>query len=275
MVDQFAPQARIIRIELDAGELSHPRVNSYLNIHGRAAPTLARIRKGLAGSNVPDRTPWLRQIDEWKKQHPLAFASGDPLKPQAVVDAVNRATAGRDLICVSGVGSHQQWTARHFDFDYPRRLWLTSAGHGAMGFDLPVALGAQQIRPDTMVVCLVGDGSLQMNIQELATVVSFALPVKIFVLDNRRLAIVSQFQMLNWNRDPTCGDKWNPDFAEIARAYGIPSATVRLHSELDAAVRKTLETDGPALLHCLVDPGEDITPMLLAGQTLDKMWAKA
>lgn len=272
--DQFAPQARIVRIELDEGELSHPRVRAGLDLHGAAAPTLERIQRALAGRQFKDHTAWLDQIAKWRKEHRLEFAAGDPLKPQAVVAAVNRATAGRDLVCVSGVGSHQQWTARHFDFDYPRRLWLTSGGHGAMGFDLPVAMGAQRIRPDTLVVCMVGDGSIQMNIQELATIVSFCLPVKIVVMDNRRLAIVSQFQMLNWNRDPTCGDKWNPDFAAIARAYGLWGETVKAAADLDGAVGRLLDHDGPGLLHCLVDPGEDISPMLLAGQSLDKMWVQ-
>lgn len=272
--DKFAPRARIIRVEIDSGELSHARVVSHCVLHGRAAPVLARLADALSAIERPDRAPWLRTIDAWRKVHRLDYESGDPLKPQAVVSAVNRATAGRDLICVSGVGSHQQWVARHFDFDFPRRRWLTSGGHGAMGYDLPVALGAQQCTPGTLVVCLVGDGSIQMNIQELASIVAFALPVKIVVIDNNRLGIVSQFQKLNWNRDPTCGDKWNPDFAAIARAYGLWAGTVRSATEIDAGVAQMLQQDGPALLHCVVDPNEDLSPMLLAGQTLDKMWAR-
>jgi acetolactate synthase-1/2/3 large subunit len=272
--DQFAPKARIIRIEIDPGELSHPRVISHCVLHGRAAPVLARLADSLANVKLPDREPWLHTIDGWRKVHRLDYADGDPLKPQAVVSAVNRATAGRDLICVSGVGSHQQWVARHFDFDFPRRRWLTSGGHGAMGYDLPVALGAQQSAPRALVVCLVGDGSIQMNIQELATIVAFELPVKIVVIDNHRLGIVSQFQKLNWNRDPTCGDKWNPDFAAIARAYGLWADTVRSAADLDGGVARLLQQKGPGLLHCEVDPNEDLTPMLLAGQTLDKMWAR-
>jgi acetolactate synthase-1/2/3 large subunit len=273
-IDQFAPKARIIRIEIDPGELSHPRIESHCVLHGRAAPVLAHLAESLSNVTHPDRAPWMRTIDAWRKVHRLDFVEGDPLKPQAVVRAVNRATAGRDLICVSGVGSHQQWVARHFDFDFPRRRWLTSGGHGAMGYDLPVALGAQHSAPGALVVCLVGDGSIQMNIQELATIVAFELPVKIVVIDNHRLAIVSQFQKLNWGRDPTCGDKWNPDFAAIGRAYGLWAETARSVADLDGAVARLLQQRGPALLHCEVDPKEDLSPMLLAGQTLDKMWAR-
>jgi acetolactate synthase-1/2/3 large subunit len=173
---------------------------------------------------------------------------------------------------VTGVGSHQHWVARHFDLDFPRRALLTSGGHGAMGYDLPSAVGAQLVRPAARVLCVVGDGSLQINLQELASVVERELPVKIVVLDNRRLGIVSQFQLQNWDADPTCGRKWNPDFAAVARAYGIPSWTVSHEEEAEPALAAMLAEPGPALVHCLIDPAEDVVPMLLAGQTLDRMW---
>jgi acetolactate synthase-1/2/3 large subunit len=122
-------------------------------------------------------------------------------------------------------------------------------------------------------LCFVGDGSFQMNIQELATVVEHELPVKVLVLDNHRLGIVSHFQNLNWGTDPTCGDKWNPDFAAIATAYGIPSATVTAPSQVESAVRDALAAPGPFLIHFVVDPAEDVSPMLLANQTMDDMWS--
>jgi acetolactate synthase-1/2/3 large subunit len=191
-----------------------------------------------------------------------------------VIETLDRLTADDPVICVSGVGSHQQWTARHFTFDYPRRIWLTSGGHGAMGFDLPVAIGAQRARPGYRVLCCVGDGSLQMNIQELASLVSYELPVKIVVLDNHRLAIVSQFQRLTWGRDPTCGEKWNPDFAAIARAYGLRAETAADPDALEPALERALASSGAALVHCIVDPNEDVSPMLLGGQTIDAMWTR-
>lgn len=179
------------------------------------------------------------------------------------------------MVCTSGVGSHQQWTARHFDFDFPRRAWLTSGGHGAMGYDLPAALGAQLARPNALVLCFAGDGSLQMNLQELANAASQKLPVKIFALDNQRLGIVSQFQKLNWQTDPTCGGKENPDFASIARAFGLWGASVAQREDLDAVVEAALAAPGPALVHCRVDPSEDVVPMLLAGKSMDAMWPYA
>ncbi len=141
-----------------------------------------------------------------------------------------------------------------------------------MGYDLPTAVGAQLERPDLPVVCFVGDGSLQINIQEMASVVDQDLPVKIIVLDNHRLGIVSQFQLFNWGDDLTCGGKWNPDFAAIASAYGIESWTVSSENQLGPALQAAFAHEGPALVHCLVDETEDIVPMLMAGQTMDKMW---
>ena len=125
------------------------------------------------------------------------------------------------------------------------------------------------------VLCFVGDGSLQINIQELASVVEHDLPLKLIVLDNRRLGIVSQFQLLNWGWDPTCGGKWNPDFAAIAAAYGIPSWTLVRHEDIENTLAQLLAAPGPALVHCLIDPAADVVPMLLAGQTLDRMWPYA
>jgi acetolactate synthase-1/2/3 large subunit len=273
--DAFAPEAKVIRVDLDEAELCHARVSAHLSIRADARAALRALHDALAERTPPPaRRDWLDRIDRWKREHPLAFAREGRLAPQLVIETLNRLTAGEELVCVSGVGSHQQWTARHFDFDFPRRRWLTSGGHGAMGFDLPVAMGVQRRRPGLRVLCCVGDGSLQMNIQELATLVAYELPVKIAVLDNRRLGIVSQFQKLNWQRDPTCGDKWNPDFAAIARAYGLAAATVSSPGELEAGARWLLGQAGPALLHCHVDPEEDVSPMLLAGQTLDAMWAR-
>jgi acetolactate synthase-1/2/3 large subunit len=273
--DAFAPDAEIIRIDIDDTEVEHSRVKASLVLAADAATALHALADALDGTTVPAaRAGWLEQIARWRAEHPLAPGPGDRLKPQQVITTLDRLTAGESVVCVSGVGSHQQWTARHFTFDYPRRIWLTSGGHGAMGFDLPVAIGAQRARPGARVVCCVGDGSLQMNIQELASLVSYELPVKIVVLDNHRLGIVSQFQQLNWGRDPTCGEKWNPDFAAIARAYGLLAETVPDRNALEPALARALAAPGPALVHCIIDPGEDISPMLLAGQTIDAMWAR-
>jgi acetolactate synthase-1/2/3 large subunit len=274
--DAFVPRGRVVRIDLDREELLHARVTCHLNIHADARLALAALNASLAGQGLPDWAPWRAQTQAWKGEFPLPCRNGTgPLAPQYVVAVANRLTAGEDAIVVSGVGSHQQWVARHFDFDLPGRAWLTSGGHGAMGFDLPAAVGAQLARPDRLVLCFVGDGSLQINLQELQTVVDHRLPVKIVVLDNRRLGIVSQFQRLNWRSDPTTGGKRNPDFAALARAYGIGAYRIERAEEVEPVLRRAFREAGPALVHCRVDPDEDVVPMLLAGQTMDHMWPYA
>ncbi|HWY64703.1 MAG TPA: thiamine pyrophosphate-dependent enzyme, partial [Rhizomicrobium sp.] len=168
-------------------------------------------------------------------------------------------------------GQHQVWVPRHFDFDAPNRALLTSSGHGTMGFDLPAAIGAKIAHPDATVICVVGDGSLQMNIQELATIVERNLDIKIVVLDNHALSIVAQFQRQNWKSHPATGDKYNPDFAAIALAYGILGVEIATQEQLAAKLESALKHKGPALIHCHVDPEEDLLPMLLGGHTLDDM----
>jgi acetolactate synthase-1/2/3 large subunit len=268
----FAPGAAIVRIELEDAELDHSRIRSDVVLLADAREALTGLNERLVDLPRADLSDWHQQIAGWRRQFALSYERVDPLKPQLVVETANRLTAGEDLIVVTGVGSHQHWVARHFDFDFPRRRLLTSGGHGAMGYDLPTAVGAQLTDPERTVLCLVGDGSLQINIQELASVVDQELAVKIVVLDNRRLGIVSQFQLQNWETDPTCGDKWNPDFAAIAAAYGIASATVEAEDQLEGALSELLRRPGPGLVHCHIDPHEDIVPMLLGGQTMDCMW---
>lgn len=276
--DAFAPEACLVRVDIDTTELHDTRVECDLPIEADCKAFLSALNAILIDGpgDVPagDRLgPWHARIAEWHKDHPLMPEANGTLKPQSVIAAVDRLTTDQpSVICTSGVGSHQQWTARHFNFNYPSRQWLTSAGHGTMGYDLPAALGAKLANPDATVCCFVGDGSLQMNIQELATAVEHDLAVKIFVLDNSRLGIVSQFQLANWGRDLTTGGKASNDFMEIARAFGLWSCKVEREEDLNKAINDALSVCGPTLVHCLIDQDEDVSPMLLGGQTLDRMW---
>jgi acetolactate synthase-1/2/3 large subunit len=182
-------------------------------------------------------------------------------------------TRGEALVVATGVGHHQQWAARHLTFAAPHRVLLTSGGHGAMGYDLPSAAGAAFARPGSRVLCVVGDGSFQVNMQELGTIAEHALPVKILVLDNRRLAMVSQFQKLAFGRDPSTGGRPAFDFAGFARLYAIPAFTLAGEGDpVEETLARFLAVEGPALLHARVDPACEVSPMLLSGQTLDAMW---
>jgi len=266
-------KGRIARIDLDINELRHSRVPLDLDIHADAKPALAALERALRHQSAPDTTAWLAQIAAWKAAYPLRTGKPSPLpKPQDVIAAANEAVRGKKVIVTTGVGQHQVWVPRHFDFDAPERVLLTSSGHGTMGFDLPAAIGAQIAEPQAKVLCFVGDGSLQMNIQELATVIERGIDIKIVVLDNHALSIVAQFQRQNWKSHPSTGDKYNPDFAAIAQAYGIAAVSITSTEGMADKFRFALNCKGPVLIHCQVDPEEDLLPMLLGGHTLDDMF---
>ncbi len=267
----FAPDAWKGRIDIDPTEITHSRVPCDITIQSDAKTGLQALLSALEVKQISEKASWLSRIKDLHSEHCYRF-DHSKLKPQAIIESVSNQVNATQVIVTSGVGSHQQWAARHFDYDLPSRSWLTSAGHGTMGYDLPAAIGAQLAMPDAHVICFVGDGSLQMNIQELATVVEHDLPIKIFLLDNARLAIVSQFQLFNWEVDLTTGDKKNPDFAAIAKAYGMTSYTLSDPALVEQTVSNALATAGPCLVHCMIDPFEDVSPMLLAGQKIDEMW---
>jgi len=270
--DRTVEKGRIARVDLDVNELRHSRVPLDLEINADAKAALAALDRALHGAPKPDTAAWLNRIEGWKATYPLLTGRPGKLpKPQTVIEAVNKAAQDKKVIVTTGVGQHQVWVPRHFDFDVPDRALLTSSGHGTMGFDLPAAIGAKIARPEATVICFVGDGSLQMNIQELATIVERNLDIKIVVLDNHALSIVAQFQRQNWKSHPATGDKYNPDFAAIALAYGIAAVSITSQEDIAAKLAPALKQKGPILIHCHVDPEEDLLPMLLGGHTLDDM----
>ena len=260
---------KIFQVDLDETELQNSRLDNLIGVHCSAEAFL--------GAFLPleppscDHEAWLQHIREYRATMPLVDHGQQPgVAPDELLRYIDRATAGQATTVVTGVGSHQQWAARYFSFDYPRKRLLTSAGHGTMGYALPVALGAAKADPDRLVLCVDGDGSFQLNIQELALAMELNLPIKIVLLDNSRLGIVSQFQRLTFADDPVTGDFRNPDFRAIAGAYGIRAFDLETFDP--AMVDAFLRTDGPALLHARVQHDAPVSPMLLGGQTLDGMW---
>src|ERR1700744_1409421 len=270
--DRTVEKGRVARIDLDVNELNHSRVPLDLQINADAKAALAALERAMQRVDRPDTSKGQEQIAVWKAQYPLLTGKPSHLpKPQAVIQAVNVSVTGRPVIVTTGVGQHQCWVPRHFDFDAPERVLLTSSGHGTMGFDLPAAIGAKIANPDATVVCFAGDGSLQMNIQELATIAEQQMDIKIVVLDNHALSIVAQFQRQNWKSHPSTGERYNPDFAAIAQAYGIVAVSITSDEGMRARIAVALKSKGPVLIHCHVDPREDLLPMLLGGHTLDDM----
>jgi acetolactate synthase-1/2/3 large subunit len=270
--DKTVEKGRVARIDLDINELRHSRVPLDLEINADAKAALASLERALQRNSRPNTAKWLEQISEWKVKYPLLTGKPSILpKPQAVIEAVNISVRGNPVIVTTGVGQHQCWVPRHFDFDARERVLLTSSGHGTMGFDLPAAIGAKIANPDATVVCFAGDGSLQMNIQELATIAEHQMDIKIVVLDNHALSIVAQFQRQNWKSHPSTGERYNPDFAGIAAAYGIAGVSITSVEGMRSRISAALKRKGPVLIHCQIDPQEDLLPMLLGGHTLDDM----
>jgi len=266
-LDQFAPRAKIIHIDIDPSAISK---NVEVDI-----PIVGHVKKVLEQLNeVAEPIPlkeWLDKINQWKKQYPISYERNG-LKPQKVIEEISRLTDGEAIICTE-VGQNQMWTAQFYQFQKPRTL-ITSGGLGTMGFGFPSAIGAQVARPEATVIDIAGDGSIQMNIQELATAVANRLPVKVIILNNCYLGMVRQWQQLFYKRRYafTCLEGTQPDFVKLAEAYGAVGLRIKTVEELEPALKKALaERERPVLVDCRVEPEENVFPMVPAGASLDEM----
>jgi acetolactate synthase-1/2/3 large subunit len=273
LTDDYCRSANaIIHVDIDENELLHPRVKTTIKIHADIKIFLSLMLNSATCTDdrLLRRKEWIQTLLENNPTRKCKCKGN--LRPEDVIKCADTLTHGERVAVTTGVGSHQHWTARNFTFNAPDRLLLTSGGHGTMGYDLPSAVGAALTEKVQKVLCFVGDASFQMNIQELQTIVEYNLPIKIFVLDNKRMALVSQFQKLTWRSDPTTGNVLNPSFTKIAEAYGLNGMDVHSAAELTApCLRRLIASDKPALFHCHIDADADISPILLAGDKLDAM----
>lgn len=268
--DQFAPTASIFKVDFDADEIAHSRIRHDQVFIGDVGIFIADFAQQLLARTAPDLSEWHQRITDWKQARGYSYHS-DGINPGEFIRHLSRHSWATEVIAVTGVGSHQHWTAREFRTCLPHRKLLTSGGHGTMGYDLPSAIGAAYANPEAQILCLVGDGSLQMNIQELAVLADKQLNIKVLVLNNRRLGLVSQFQLQNWEEDMGCGKKPAIDFAAIARAYGIPATSIERPDTMHKALEDTLAITGPYLLNVMISDQHDVIPMLLGGHTMNDM----
>jgi acetolactate synthase-1/2/3 large subunit len=266
-LSEFAPHAKFIHIDVDPAEISK-NVPAHIPIVGDAKqvlPNLTREYKAL--QTDPTRLDaWWKKIDAWKDEYPLHYEPGvdGEIKPQFMIEAMHRATQG-DAIVTSDVGQHQMWAAQYYGFDKPRR-WINSGGLGTMGFGLPAAVGAKVACPDETVVCLAGDGSLIMNVQELATCVSQDIPVKVFLMNNGYMGMVRQWQELFWDRRYSSVEMGpSPDWVKLAEAFGATGLRCEDSADLEETMATALSTPGPVLLDVRVTPEENCFPMIPAG----------
>lgn len=258
-VSSFAPHARIIHVDIDPAEIGK-------NVPA-AVPIVGDVKRVLQALNSlveqKDRTPWLEQIERWRQEHPELVPEGETLLPQVVVQGISEICKG-DAIIVTGVGQNQMWAAQHFTYTQPYSL-ISSGGLGTMGFELPAALGAKIGRPDRTVWCIAGDGGFQMTIQELATIVQENAAVKIAIINNGYLGMVRQWQELFYSRRYTATQLSGPDFVKIGEAYGIPALRVTERSQVIPAIIKAMEYSGPFLIDFVVEPEENVYPMVPPG----------
>jgi acetolactate synthase-1/2/3 large subunit len=225
------------------------------------------LRATVNGEQKALRKPWWDQINEWKQAHPLTYEQdpNDVIKPQHVIKRLYELTKARDPIVSTDVGQHQMWTAQYFKLAKPNR-WLTSGGLGTMGFGFPAAMGAQAAFPDKLVLCVAGDGSVQMNTQELATAVVNKLPVKVIVINNGFHGMVRQWQDLFYeSRYASSYLDVYPDFVKLAEAYGAVGLRATKVSELDDAIREAISVNRPVFLDVPVHQYENCYPMIPAG----------
>ena len=266
-LDMFARNAKFIHVDIDPAEIGK-NVVPLLPIVGDVKQVLGQLAKKVEHKRHPD---WHKTVTEWKRQYPMQW-KGDGLKPQFVIQQIQKATKGRAII-VTEVGQNQMWAAQWYQC-HRTRQFISSGGLGTMGYGLPAAMGAQVARPDQVVWDIAGDGSIQMNIQEMATCVAEKIPVKIAVLNNGYLGMVRQWQTLFFKNRLSHTDiaVGTPDLVKLAEAYGAVGLRVTQESEVDAAIKKAMAVKGrPALIDFQVARDENVMPMVPAGGTVEEM----
>lgn len=270
-VDKFAPNATIIHIDIDPAAISKSVVVD-IPIVGDVKNILAQLMPLVKKCNTE---AWLKQVEKWKKEYPLTYdKKAKTIKPQYVVEQIYEATGG-DAIIATEVGQNQMWAAQFYRFDAPRRF-LSSGGLGTMGYGFPAAIGAQIACPDRLVFDIAGDGSFQMNIQELATVVRLKLPVKVAILNNQFLGMVRQWQkMFYGGRYSSSCLADNPDFAKVAQAYGATGIRITEKRHVRPAIETAIKTPGPVILDFMVEREENVMPMVPAGAAISEMIMEA
>ncbi|HEU4974071.1 MAG TPA: biosynthetic-type acetolactate synthase large subunit [Baekduia sp.] len=266
-LSEFAPRAKFIHIDIDPAEISK-NVPAHIPIVGDAKNILVKlINEYRALEADPARLEdWWQRIRSWQERHPLRYddSADDEIKPQRAIQAIYEATGG-DAIITSDVGQHQMWAAQYYHFNRPRQ-WLNSGGLGTMGFGFPAAMGAAVGCPDQTVVCVTGDGSIQMNIQELATCSENGIPVKIVILNNGYLGMVRQWQELFWDNRYSHVDMGQvPDFVKLAEAYGVNGVRLTSKASLVEDLKAAFAAEGPAVIDVRVTREENVYPMIAPG----------
>jgi acetolactate synthase I/II/III large subunit len=268
-LDGFSPRSRKVHVDIDPSSINK-NVGVDVAIVGDAERTLdAMLAAWRRRANSVDRgrtEAWWGQIAEWRKADSLRFRQGPGgIKPQTAIQRLYRATKDREVYVTTDVGQHQMWAAQHFPFEQPMR-WMTSGGLGTMGYGFPAAIGVQIAHPDATVLCISGDASWVMNMQEMSTAMQYRLPVKTFILNNSYMGMVRQWQdFFHGNRHSHSYMDALPDFVKLAEAFGAVGLRATTVDELDEVIAKALATDKPVIADIVVDKAENVYPMIPGG----------
>ncbi|MCX5993412.1 MAG: biosynthetic-type acetolactate synthase large subunit [Chloroflexi bacterium] len=262
-VSTFAPNARVVHIDVDAAEIGK-NIPVDVPIVGDLKNVLQVLNKQISRR---EHVAWLSQLDEWRSLHPATeVRNHEDILPQYIIRQIHEATKGETII-VTGVGQAQMWAAQYFFYDRPNSF-VSSGGLGTMGFELPGAIGAKVGCPQETVWCIAGDGGFQMTVQELATMVQEDLDINIAVFNNGWLGMVRQWQELIYNKRYFGTKLYNPDFVKIAEAYGIKGVKVSKKIDVRPAIHKAMEHKGPFLIEFMVEPEENVYPFVPPGKTI-------
>lgn len=265
-VSTFAPYAKVIHVDIDVAEINK-NVTTDLHVVGDAKQVLSRVLELTGEKTLPN---WNKKIADWKSEHPLTYEKGGCLKPQFIIEQISELTSGQAFITTE-VGQHQMW-ASHFYRSVVPRSFVSSGGLGTMGFGLPAALGVQVAHPGAVVFDIAGDGSIQMNIQELCTAVHYQLPVNVAILNNQYLGMVRQWQELfHGCRYSQTDISCQPDFVALAKAYGCEALRVAKEEEVRPALEQAIASPRPFVIDFLVEREENVYPMVPAGGSINKM----
>ena len=268
-LDAFSPGSRKIHIDIDPSSINK-NVKVDLPIIGDAAHAMEDMVRVWSENGPHDRArlkPWWSEINTWREKNSLGYKTRrEVIMPQESIERLYELTKDRDTYVTTDVGQHQMWAAQFFGFDKPNR-WMTSGGLGTMGYGMPAAIGTQIAHPDSLVLCIAGDASIQMNIQEMSTAVQYELPVKVFILNNQYMGMVRQWQQLNHgNRHSHSYSEALPDFVRLAEAYGWKGMQVTDPAKLDDAIMEMIEHKGPVMMDCRVANLTNCFPMIPSGK---------
>ena len=271
-IDHFAPNALIAQIDIDPSSVGK-NVRVDISVIGDAKEVLKELTGMVKKREYGD---WHGKISEWKKRLPLSYKKDDVLRPQYVVEKINELTKDKNVIISTEVGQNQMWAAQFYTYTKPR-TWISSGGLGTMGYGFPAAIGAQVGCPDAIVFDIAGDGSIQMNIQELATAVLEKIPIKIAILNNGWLGMVRQWQELFYKKryayvclsDDV--SQYCPDFVKLAESYGAVGMRIAEKNGVESAIKRALEVEGPVVMDFIIEREENVYPMVPAGAAIDRM----